>query len=57
MCGNLCCRPLSIARSNSGVPTVLAGDFNVMPTALDVYAPERWLDDALVPKSEKHSDV
>jgi exodeoxyribonuclease-3 len=29
------------------VPAVLAGDFNVMPTDLDVYAPERWLDDAL----------
>ena len=28
-------------------PTVLAGDFNVMPTDLDVYAPERWRDDAL----------
>jgi exodeoxyribonuclease-3 len=26
---------------------VLAGDFNVMPTDLDVYAPERWVDDAL----------
>ena len=26
---------------------VLAGDFNVMPTDLDVYKPERWLDDAL----------
>ena len=26
---------------------VLAGDYNVMPTDLDVYAPERWLDDAL----------
>ena len=26
---------------------VLAGDFNVMPTELDVYKPERWLDDAL----------
>jgi exodeoxyribonuclease-3 len=24
---------------------VLAGDFNVMPTDLDVYAPERWQDD------------
>jgi exodeoxyribonuclease-3 len=23
------------------------GDFNVMPTELDVYAPERWVDDAL----------
>jgi exodeoxyribonuclease-3 len=28
-------------------PVVLAGDFNVMPTDLDVYAPERWRDDAL----------
>ncbi|MEZ2329055.1 exodeoxyribonuclease III [Mesorhizobium sp. RCC_202] len=28
-------------------PVVLAGDFNVMPTDLDVYKPERWLDDAL----------
>jgi exodeoxyribonuclease-3 len=26
---------------------VLAGDFNVMPTELDVYKPERWLTDAL----------
>jgi exodeoxyribonuclease-3 len=31
----------------SGAPVVLAGDFNVMPTDLDVYKPERWLDDAL----------
>ncbi|MBN9237403.1 exodeoxyribonuclease III [Mesorhizobium hungaricum] len=29
------------------VPAVLVGDFNVMPTDLDVYAPERWRDDAL----------
>jgi exodeoxyribonuclease-3 len=29
------------------VPVVLAGDFNVMPTDLDVYKPERWRDDAL----------
>ena len=28
-------------------PVVLAGDFSVMPTDLDVYKPERWLDDAL----------
>ncbi len=28
-------------------PVVLAGDFNVMPTELDVYKPERWTDDAL----------
>ena len=25
-------------------PVVLAGDFNVMPTELDVYAPERWVE-------------
>jgi exodeoxyribonuclease III len=31
----------------SGVPVVLAGDYNVMPTDIDVYAPERWVDDAL----------
>ncbi len=30
-----------------GVPAMLAGDFNVMPTDLDVYKPERWVDDAL----------
>jgi exodeoxyribonuclease-3 len=30
-----------------GTPFVLAGDYNVMPTDLDVYAPERWRDDAL----------
>ena len=29
------------------VPVVLAGDYNVMPTDLDVYKPERWKDDAL----------
>jgi exodeoxyribonuclease III len=31
----------------SGAPVILAGDYNVMPTELDVYKPERWLDDAL----------
>ena len=31
----------------SGLPVVIFGDFNVMPTERDVYAPERWLDDAL----------
>lgn len=31
----------------TGLPVILAGDFNVMPTDLDVYKPERWLDDAL----------
>ena len=31
----------------TGAPVVLAGDYNVMPTDLDVYRPERWRDDAL----------
>ena len=31
----------------TGAPVVLAGDFNVIPAELDVYKPERWLDDAL----------
>jgi len=30
-----------------GKSAVLAGDFNVIPTDLDVYAPERWREDAL----------
>lgn len=29
------------------LPVILAGDYNVMPTELDVYKPERWADDAL----------
>jgi exodeoxyribonuclease-3 len=28
-------------------PVIVAGDYNVMPTDRDVYAPERWRDDAL----------
>jgi exodeoxyribonuclease-3 len=31
----------------TGLPVLLTGDFNVMPTELDVYKPERWVDDAL----------
>lgn len=31
----------------TGAPVILAGDFNVMPTSLDVHKPERWVDDAL----------
>lgn len=31
----------------SKTPVVLTGDFNVMPTELDVYKPESWVDDAL----------
>ena len=28
-------------------PVILTGDYNVMPAELDVYKPERWVDDAL----------
>jgi exodeoxyribonuclease III len=31
----------------SEMPVVLTGDFNVIPTGLDVYKPERWVNDAL----------
>jgi len=31
----------------SGKPVILTGDYNVMPTELDVYKPENWVDDAL----------
>ncbi len=32
---------------DSKVPAVLIGDYNVIPTDLDVYKPERWVKDAL----------
>jgi exodeoxyribonuclease-3 len=32
---------------NLAEPVVLAGDYNVIPTELDAYKPERWVDDAL----------
>ncbi|WP_036167321.1 exodeoxyribonuclease III [Massilia sp. 9096] len=32
---------------DSGAPVVMCGDYNVIPTDLDVYKPERWVDDAL----------
>lgn len=31
----------------SGEPVIITGDFNVMPTELDAYKPERWVNDAL----------
>ena len=31
----------------TGEPVVLAGDFNIIPTDMDVYVPDRWRDDAL----------
>lgn len=30
-----------------GIPVVLVGDFNIIPTELDAYKPERWIEDAL----------
>lgn len=35
------------ALMESGAPAVITGDFNVMPAEIDVYKPERWVDDAL----------
>lgn len=32
---------------NYDEPVILAGDYNVIPTELDAYKPERWVDDAL----------
>jgi exodeoxyribonuclease-3 len=32
---------------DAGVPAILIGDFNVIPTELDVYKAERWAKDAL----------
>jgi exodeoxyribonuclease III len=29
------------------IPVVMTGDYNVMPTEIDVYKPERWVEDAL----------
>jgi exodeoxyribonuclease-3 len=31
----------------TGKDVILAGDYNVIPTELDAYKPERWVDDAL----------
>lgn len=31
----------------TGAPVALVGDYNVMPTDLDVYSPEKWIDNAL----------
>ena len=33
---------------DAGVPVVLAGDFNVVPTEADIYQPNSWAGDALV---------
>jgi exodeoxyribonuclease-3 len=33
---------------NAGDPTILAGDFNVVPTDFDIYNPKSWRKDALL---------
>ncbi|MCY1060430.1 exodeoxyribonuclease III [Nannocystis sp. SCPEA4] len=33
---------------NAGIPAVLAGDYNVVPTDFDIYSPKSWLKDALL---------
>jgi exodeoxyribonuclease-3 len=38
---------------DSKVPALLIGDFNVIPTDLDVYKPERWAKDALASPEAK----
>jgi exodeoxyribonuclease III len=39
----------------TGTEVVLAGDYNVIPTELDVYRPERWVDDALFRPEVRHA--
>jgi exodeoxyribonuclease III len=38
---------------NSGMPVILTGDYNVIPTDLDAYKPERWVKDALFKPESK----
>jgi len=35
---------------NTGLPVMLIGDYNVMPTELDTYKPEKYIDNALFQK-------
>jgi exonuclease III len=39
----------------SDAPFIMVGDYNVMPTDLDVYAPERWRDERAVPAGSAQS--
>jgi exodeoxyribonuclease III len=38
---------------DTGVPVILTGDYNVIPTELDVYKPESWVEDALFRKESR----
>jgi len=37
------------------LPAILIGDFNIIPEELDVYKPEKWIDDALFRKEVRKS--
>ena len=37
----------------SGLPVALIGDYNVVPTDADIYAPKTWLDNALLQKEPR----
>jgi len=39
----------------SGMPVVLAGDYNVVPTDADIYSPKSWKDDALLQPESRHA--
>jgi len=41
----------------TGQPVVLAGDYNIIPTDMDVYVPDRWRDDALFQPALKDTFV
>jgi exodeoxyribonuclease-3 len=44
---------------DTGLPALLVGDFNIIPTDMDVYKPERWAKDALfAPEArEKYAEL
>lgn len=37
------------------LPAILIGDFNIIPEEIDVYKPEKWIDDALFRKEVRKS--
>jgi len=39
----------------SGMPVVLAGDYNVVPTDADIYSPKSWKDDALLQPESRYA--
>jgi hypothetical protein len=49
-------RPELPALLGTGAPIVLAGNYNIRPTDLDVYKPKRWVDDALFRPAVRDAD-